>query len=137
MQCLLCTASADKQSCPKDLCKTGMLLLTLLHRAEVFACTSRVHDLCEVGPWKLHAARSLHHICAACMALPQAPRAVVMLLVPLSSCICIIETVGQLICWSSCKLSNAESHGMPVCSSAECAPTGAMLTSYSHMYFCM
>jgi hypothetical protein len=118
MQCLLCTASSDKQSCPRDLFKTGMLHLTLLHRAEVFACTSRVHDLCEVGPWKLHAARRLHHIYAACLTLPQTPRAVVVLLVLLSACICIIETIGQMICWSSCKLSNVESHGMPMCSSA-------------------
>jgi len=50
-----------------------------------------------------------------------------------------IEIAGQMVCWNSCKLSSVKSHGMPMCSSAECAPTGAILTSGSgsDIGFCM
>ena len=91
----------------------------------------------RLGPLKLRDAGSFHHIHAPCLTHSQALQAVVMLLLLLISCICIIATVGQMICRSSCRLSNAKSHGMPMCSSAECAPTGAMLTSCSDIDSCM
>ena len=72
-----------------------------------------VHDLCEVGPLQLHDAGS-RHIYAPCLTLPQAPRAVGMSLVLHDSCICIIEIVGQMVCWNNGRLNNGRSHGIAV-----------------------
>ena len=63
-----------------------------------------VHELCELGPFKLHDAESFHLIHAPFCTVPQAQRALVMSLVLLSSCIGIIAIVAQIKqCWSSCK----------------------------------